>query len=201
MSEKLFRKSAVVSAFLQQYRGATTGSPEFYATFDWCCVYCEGFRLAREYRLKQVESFEAEGLANRVDIEGDEFDASLETRTSDLISGGRALQNIFDLVPDHVFPLWLQELPDLTWEDEAKRKAERFWVVSAHRTCNSRRRKRLENADFLLFIYSKYLFPQFKLSEKEKVLDMLLFADVLHRLEIYKELHQTAELKSARRAI
>lgn len=177
------------------------GSPEFYARFDWCCVYCEGFRLAREYRLKQIESLESGALVNEAtgDLQLDE--SNLEMRTSDLLAGNRALQNIFDLVPDHIFPVWIQELPDLVWEDSAKLNAERSWVVSAHRSCNSKRKQRLESADFLLFVYSRYLFPQLELSEREKVLDMLAFANVLHRLELYKERHQIAELKVPRRAI
>jgi hypothetical protein len=178
-----------------------SGGPEFYARFDWCCVYCEGFRLAREYRLKQIESLESGALANHLAKDVDKFDSAFETRTSELLSEGRALQNIFDLVPDHLIPVWVQELSALTWEDEAKRKAERSWVVSAHRSCNSKRKRRLENADFLLFVYSRYLFPRLPLSETEKIIDLLAFAEVLHRLELYKVKHQVTELKPERRAI
>jgi hypothetical protein len=179
-----------------------TGSPEFFARFDWCCVYCEGFRLAREYRLKQIAELESGSLANRsLDDRADELELALETRTSDMIGGGRALQNIFDLVPDHIFPVWVQQLPDLAWEDEAKFKAERAWVVSAHRSCNSKRRKRLESADFLLFIYSRYLFPTLQMLDKQRLQDTLLFADVLHRIEVLKEQHHITELKPNRRAV
>jgi len=177
------------------------GSPEFFATFGWCCIYCEGSRLAREYRLKQIESLETSEIENEISAEFEDFNPAFETKASDLGKTGRALQNIFDLVPDHLFPVWIQNLPDLPWESEGKQKAERVWVASAHRSCNSRRKKRLENVDFLLFVYSRFIFPALRLSEKEKVLDMLAFAEVLRQLELYKERHQLAELKPDRRAM
>lgn len=179
-----------------------SGGPEFYAAFDWCCVYCEGFRLARDYRLKQIQELEGDALRNpRFKGEQDDFDLGLEMSTSELMAGGRALENIFDLVPDHLIPAWVQQLDGLYWENGAKQKAERAWVVSAHRSCNSKRKRRLESADFLLFVYSRYLFPALKLSDKDKVRDMLSFAEVLHRIELYKEARQITELKPARRAI
>lgn len=154
---------------------------KFHAAFYWCCVYCEGNRLAKEYRLEQIRDRDAylQNPKRSADVEPED---DLVTPVSEILAPP-SLQNIFDLVPDHVFPKWLQELPGLQWDPRARKRAASAWVVSAHRSCNSRRNTELDPPEILLFLYSRFLMPLLPGGDLERVQDAVLFAGVLHEIE------------------
>jgi hypothetical protein len=163
---------------------------DLFAKFGWVCVYCEGSRRAAEYRLTQIRKLAEDGVVNPSggDASGDGSEPrSLVVGASAIIGrADKTLQNLFGLVPDHMFSRWYQELGDVKWEDGSRPKAEREWVVSACVACNSRRNNRLESPDRLLFLYSVFLVPAMKLDGVDLIRDATLFVCVLNEMEAYQ---------------
>lgn len=164
-----------------------------FARYTWCCVYHEGNREAREYRIAQ---FEQTGLLNPDATSSgsvDELQSILEVSARKMF--GVDPENLFGLVRDHLIPVWVQNLLDLT--EEEKLRAGRDWIVAGCGKCNGERNAELESVDQLLYLYSRFLMPFCGASALDRLEDLLLFMSVLQKIERYR-LASGVEIFSAR---
>lgn len=168
----------------KRYKAHETRDVAIFARYSWCCIYHEGSREAREYRIDQ---FRKVGLLNPnapLPQAADELQDILEISARKLFSVDTA--NLFGLVRDHLIPVWTQELLDAHLTAAEKRAAGRDWIVAACAKCNGERNVELESTDKLLFLYSRYVMPLQGNTELERLEDLLLFTSVLKKVEVYR---------------
>jgi hypothetical protein len=149
------------------------------ARYNWCCVYHEGSREAREYKIAQLRGA---GLIN-VDAATssgiDELQEIVERSAREMFSVSSG--NLFGLERDHLIPIWVQDRVEL--DDEERALAGREWIVVGCQKCNSDRKIQLESTDQLLYLYSRFLMPFRGATEFERLNDLLTFVSVLRKIE------------------
>jgi hypothetical protein len=144
--------------------------------YGYRCIYHEGSEEAKRIRLQQVDA-----IASRMPSAQTTLD--VDPRLREAIVGSafdeELAKNLFGLVPDHLVPRSLTRRFEAEMTERQRELCKREWIVAACTHCNEERSDKIESADALLFLYSRYLMPHRGRTAPERLLDASEFVKVL----------------------
>jgi hypothetical protein len=163
----------------KRQRSTEARDARIHARTNYACVYCEGERDARRFRLAQL-------VDRRIlaEAHADVLSASLGSASwGDVLAAlGTAPRNLFGLTVDHLVGFKEQDDLGARLEPHERSRCEDVWLVSAHVGCN--RAKYAVGRTMLdrLTIYLRFVWPFAGKDDAARWDDFRLYVGVLDKL-------------------
>ncbi len=160
-------------------RSTEARDARIHARTNYTCVYCEGERDARRFRLGQL-------VGRRIlsETHAQALSSSLGSATwNDLVAAlGTEPRNLFGLTVDHL--IGFEDQNDLggDLEPRERERCEDVWLVSAHIGCNRAKYAVGRTMIDRLNVYLRYVWPFAGRDDAARWDDFRLYVDVLDKL-------------------
>ncbi len=155
--------------------------------YAYRCIYHEGSEEAKKLRLAHLDA-----LASRMPASQTTLNIA-DPRLREAVAGDAfspdQFRNLFGLVPDHLIPRSYTRRFESQMTERQLRLCKQEWIVAACTYCNEERGNKIERADTLLFLYSRYVMIHRGRNAFERLADANEFLRVLEILAkgIYTE--------------
>jgi hypothetical protein len=150
-----------------------------HARTSYICVYCEGERDARRFRLAQL-------IDRRLltEAHADLLSSSIgSARWEDLlVTLGDVPRNLFGLTVDHLIAYSEQADLDEQLEPSERNRCENVWLVSAHIGCNRAQHAVGRTMVDRLLVYLRFVWPFVAKDDPARWEDFRLYTGVLDKL-------------------
>lgn len=163
----------------KKQRSTEARDARIHARTNYTCVYCEGERDARRFRLGQLVDRRILSEAQAAD-----FSSSLGSATwDDLVAAlGTEPRNLFGLTVDHLIGFEDQnDLGDVL-EPRERQRSEDVWLVSAHIGCNRAKYTIGRTIVDRLNVYIRYVWPFAGKDDLARWEDFRIYTGVLDKL-------------------
>jgi len=160
-------------------RSTEARDARIHARTNYACVYCEGERDARRFRLAQLVDRRILSEAHADVLSSSLGDASW----SDVVAAlGTEPRNLFGLTVDHLIGFKDQDDLGARLEPHERERCEDAWLVSAHMGCNRARFALGRSMSDRLNVYLRYVWPFAGKDDVARWEDFRMYVDVLDKL-------------------
>ena len=179
----------------RRQRSTEARDARIHARTNYACVYCEGERDARRFRLAQL-------VDRRIlsEAHADALSSSLGGASwTDLVAAlGTEPRNLFGLTVDHL--IGFKDLDDLgaRLEPRERERCEDAWLVSAHIGCNRAKYALGRTMLDRLNVYLRYVWPFAGKDDVARWDDFRLYVSVLDKLWRLRSTERSDRSASAR---
>ena len=166
-------------AATKKRRSAEARDARIHARTNYACVYCEGERDARRFRLAQLVD-----RAVLSETHADALSSSLGSASWDdvLAALGTEPRNLFGLTVDHLIGFKEQDDLGARLEPLERERCEDVWLVSAHVGCNRAKYAVGRTMSDRLNVYLRYVWPFAGKDDLARWDDFRLYVGVLDKL-------------------